>query len=54
MIDSHLTFLTCTQSCPNIVGLEDTPSTISWGRIGLEALNLTAMAPPVWAEVIGE
>ena len=25
----------------NIVGLKDAPSTISWGRIGLEALNLT-------------
>ena len=29
------------ESRPNIVGLEDAPSTISWGRIGLEALNLT-------------
>ena len=25
-------------------GLEDAPSTISWGRIGLEALNLTITA----------
>ena len=24
------------------------------GRIGPECLNLTAMAPPAWAEVIGE
>ncbi len=26
---------------PNIVGFKDAPSTIFWGRIGLEALNLT-------------
>ncbi len=29
------------ESRPNIVGLDDAPSTISWGRIGFEALNLT-------------
>ena len=29
------------ESRPNIVGLKDAPSTICWGRIGLEALNLT-------------
>jgi hypothetical protein len=33
------------ESRPNIVGLEGAPSTISWGRIGLEALNLTI---PSW------
>ena len=35
-------------------GLERTALPTSWGRIGPECLNLTAMAPPAWAEVIGE
>ena len=37
-----------------MVELERTVLPISLGRIGPERLNLTAMAPPAWAEVIGE
>ena len=37
-----------------MMGLERTALPISWGRIGPECLNLTAIAPPAWAEVIGE
>ncbi len=35
------------ESSPNVLGLEDAPSTISCGRIGLEALNLTIPLPSV-------
>ena len=35
------------ESRPNIGGLEDAPSSISWGQIGLGALNLTVPLSPL-------
>ena len=50
-VEEHTTrYCQVGESRPNIVGLKDSALSISWGEIGLEALNLTVPAEALGVE----